>query len=235
MGSNGIAVTGNLKLTITDKNNQKVSRNTALDLCNAPYKVVLSSDGGTLSTRYGLPKSSDFSGSRATYYINPKAPPKLCFVRPELKFGSDKVISGIDFGGPASMWNPNKGFIVQSMNPSSYGLNFPTTGANNLYFDLDIGGVGPLRWDPVTHDGITATMTPNSSGTTVRVILTGPVANEAQWQSDSPGIIYRPSLPQTFELVGRDSLDNAIIKYGFQLKKWFINRGNKSSNYSLAL
>jgi len=234
-GSNGIAVTGNLTLTITDKNNQKISRNTALDICNAPYKVVLSSDGGTLSTQYGVPKSSDFSGSSATYYINPKAPPKICFAKPTLRYGSDTEISGIDFRGPASMWDPSRGFIVQSRDPSSYGLNFPTTGANNLYFDLDIGGVGPLRWDPVTHDGITATMTPNSSGTTVRVTLTGPVANEAQWQSDSPSIIYRPSLPQTFELVGRDSLDNAIIKYGFQLKKWFINRGNKSSNYSLAL
>ena len=224
-GSNGIAVTGNLTLTITDKNNKKVLRNTALDICNAPYKVVLSSDGGTLSTQYGVPNSSDFSGGSATYYINPKDRPKICFAKPTLRYGSDTEISGIDFRGPASMWDPNKGFIVQSRDPSSYGLNFPTTGANNLYFDLDIGGVGPLRWDPVTHDGITATMTSNSSGTTVRVTLTGPFANEAQWQSDSPGIIYRPSLPQTFELVGRDSLDNEILKYGFQLKQWFINRG----------
>ncbi len=230
-GSNGIAVTGNLTLTITDKNNQKVLRNTALDICNAPYKVVLSSDGGTLSTQYGMPNSSDFSGGSATYYINPKDRPKTCFARPILTYGSNTEISDIDFRGPASMWDPSRGFIVQSTDPSSYGLNFPTTGANNLYFDLDIGGVGALRWDPVTHDGITATMTPNSSGSYVRVTLTGPAANEVQSESDSPGIIYRPSLPQTFELVGRDSLGNAIIKYGFQLKQWFVNRRTVYRNY----
>ncbi len=235
-GSNGIAVTGNLTLTITDKNNKKVLRNTALDICNAPYKVVLSSDGGTLSTQYGVPNSTNFNASRATYYINPKALPKLCFVRPELKFGSDKVIKGTDFGGPASMWNPNKGFIPQSKDPSSYGLNFPTTGANNLYFYLELAGKNSLSWaSPISRGGITATITPNSSGTSVRVKLTGPFANESQWRLDSPARITKPTLPQTFELAGKDSKGNVVVKYGFQIKKWFVNRGTVYQNYSNTL
>ncbi|OTQ58881.1 hypothetical protein, partial [Gilliamella apis] len=44
--------------------------------------------------------------------------------------------------------------------------------------------------------------------------------------SDNPGEIARPSLPQVFELVGRDSSGNAVVKYGFVLKQWFVNRGS---------
>ncbi|WP_165601681.1 hypothetical protein, partial [Gilliamella apicola] len=56
----------------------------------------------------------------------------------------------------------------------------------------------------------------------VRVTLTGPFTTPSQWQSDNPGQIDRPSLPQVFELVGRDSHGNAVVKYGFVLKQWFI-------------
>ncbi|MBI0061781.1 hypothetical protein H3T83_11315, partial [Gilliamella sp. M0320] len=111
-------------------------------------------------------------------------------------------------------------------------LNFPTTGANNLYFDLDISGsTQALSWAPVSHGGITATMT-DSTSTSVRVTLTGPVATESQWTSNNPGRIDRLSLPQVFELVGRDSSGNAVVKYGFELKQWFVNRGNYESTLS---
>ena len=136
-------------------------------------------------------------------------------------------------GGPAAVWEYPKGFLTQSVTPSSYGSNFPTTGAHNLYFDLDISGSNQaLSWAPVSHGGITATMT-DSTSTSVRVTLTGPVVTDAnQWQSENPGEIDRPSLPQVFELVGRDSSGNAVVKYGFELKQWFVNRGNAVVNYS---
>ncbi|MCX8661481.1 hypothetical protein J3T98_10985, partial [Gilliamella sp. B2772] len=38
--------------------------------------------------------------------------------------------------------------------------------------------------------------------------------------------------PQTFELVGRDSQGNEAVKYGFELKQWFVNRGPSSYHYS---
>jgi hypothetical protein len=187
----------------------------------------LSSSGGTLSTRYGFPKSRHFSASRATYYINPKASPAVCFAKPDMYFATG------DHAGPPAIWNPAKGFLVQSTAPSDYHRNFPTTGAHNLYFDLDIGGVNAnqLSWSPVTHSGITASITRNSS-TSVRVTLTGPHATSSQLHSDSPGNILRPSLPATFELVGRDSRGNAVIKYGFSLKQWFVQRGAIWGNYS---
>jgi hypothetical protein len=228
-GRGDITVTGNLELHIANKMSRGVDRRDKLDICYAPYKVILESSGGTLSTRYGFPNSSNFSASSVTYHITPKASPKACFARPSQTFGSDdeQYWPGYHFAGPSNIWNPVKGFLVQSTEPSGYHKNFPTTGANNLYFDLDIGGINAneLSWSPVTHSGITATMTPHIRGINVRVKLTGPVATSAQMSSDSPGIIPRPALPATFELVGRDSNGRAVIKYGFTLKQWFVNRG----------
>ena len=227
----GITATGSLNLSIVDRFNNPVTRNTVLTICNGPYKVKLASTNGTLSTRYGVPKGSDFNASNATYYINPKAPPEVCFAKPNLQYG--KLFSkDMDFRGPATMWNEKMGFITQSKNPSSYDLNFPTTGAHNLYFDLDIGGnYRELSWQPVSHGGITATMT-EATNKSVRVSLTGPFAKDEQLGSSNPsslGTILNPTLPQTFELVGRDSQSGEeVVKYGFQLKQWFVNRGTES-------
>ena len=223
-GINGITATGSLNLSIVDKRGRTVARNEVLNICKgAPYKLTLSNTDGTLKTRYGVPNESHFSASNATYYINPKEETRICYARPDLT--SFEVIS-------TAVWIPSWGFLPQSFTPSSYGLNFPTTGANKLYFDLYIGGISQaLSWASVSHGGITATMT-NSTSTSVRVTLTGPVATESQWQSDNPGRIDRLSLPQVFELVGRDNHGNAVVKYGFKLKQWFVNRGNYTSNLS---
>ncbi|MBI0118716.1 hypothetical protein [Gilliamella sp. W8129] len=226
----GITATGSLNLSIIDRFNNPVTRNTVLTICNGPYKVKLASTNGTLSTRYGVPKGSDFNASNATYYINPKAPPEVCFAKPNLRLGT--LVRVTDYRGPATMWNEKMGFITQSKNPSSYDLNFPTTGAHNLYFDLDIGGnYRELSWQPVSHGGITATMT-EATNKSVRVSLKGPFAKDEQLDSSNPSsleTILNPTLPQTFELVGRDSQSGEeVVKYGFQLKQWFVNRGTES-------
>ncbi|OTQ49719.1 hypothetical protein B6D06_06040 [Gilliamella apis] len=229
-GVNGVTATGSLYLSIADKDNNPVARNEVLTICKAPYKLTLSNDGGILKTRYGVPNESRFTAGNATYYINPNpniSSPVICFAIPF----SPGYATG--FTVPASIWDWDKnGFLTQSVTPSSYGSNFPTTGANNLYFDLDIvGNNQALSWAPVSHGGIKATMT-NSTSTRVRVTLTGPVATPPQWQSENPYSIGRPSLPQTFELVGRDSSGNAVVKYGFKLKQWFVNRGLYQRTYS---
>ena len=56
--------------------------------------------------------------------------------------------------------------------------------------------------------------------------LTGPAAKDSQFNSNTPGRVAKPVLPQTFELVGRDSNGNVVVKYGFQLKQWYVNRGD---------
>ncbi|PXY93250.1 hypothetical protein DKK77_07075 [Gilliamella apis] len=221
-GIDGISATGSLKLSIVDKNYNSVDHNEVLDICKAPYRLTLSNDGGILKTRYGVPNESRFNAGNAAYYINPNpniSSPVICVAKP---------LTVHDYGFSTWDWRKN-GFLTQSVTPSSYGSNFPTTGANNLYFDLDIvGNNQALSWAPVSHGGITATMT-NSTSTSVRVTLTGPFTTS---YSNTPGQIARPSLPQTFELVGRDSSGNAVVKYGFKLKQWFVNRGKGRYDYS---
>jgi hypothetical protein len=229
-GSGGITATGSLTLSIVDKAGNAVDRRDTLTICNAPYKVTLSSSGGTLSTRYGFPKSRHFSASTAIYYIKPTSP-VVCFAKPNLKFGSKGSAANdwhkFNYAGPSNIWNPDKGFLTQSTAPSGYYRNFPTTGAHNLYFDLAIEGVNAnqLSWPMVTHSGITATMTPDSSGTSVRVKLMGPNESDA-------GSKPKLTSPATFELVGRDRSGRAVIKYGFRLKQWFVNRGDNRDTFS---
>ena len=228
-GINGITATGSLSLSIVDRDNQPVARNTKLEICKAPYQLTLSTTSGSLKTRYGVPNESHFGASNVTYYINPKPVPEICFVRPIMGANFSKG----KYAGPASIWDPGYGFLPQSVTPSSYGLNFPTTGANNLYFDLNIGGVAqPLAWKAVSANGdIKVTMT-NSKRDSVRITLTGPVAKDSQWSLDNPGNIDKPSLPQVIELVGLDSNNNEVLKYGFVLKQWFVNRGNRMYTYA---
>ncbi|MCX8663527.1 hypothetical protein, partial [Gilliamella sp. B2911] len=221
---------GSLSLSIVDKSGQTVSRSTVPTICKAPYSVTLSSTDGTLSTRYGIPNRSDFRASNVTYYVNPKAAPVVCFARPDTY---NRYRRRQD--GPASMWDPANGFIPQSTGPSSYRRNFPTTGANGLYFDLLISGVSqPLSWSSVSQGGITVIMS-NPTATSIRVTLTGPYATESQQLSDNPGRISKPTLPQTFELVGRDNNGAPVVKYGFTLMRWFVNRGSKKDRYPQTL
>ncbi|OCG09073.1 hypothetical protein A9G13_03180 [Gilliamella sp. wkB178] len=239
-GANGVTASGDLTVRITDKNGQVVSRDTVLSLCDkAPYKVELTSTAGSLTTQYGLPNSSSFSGGTATYYISPKAVPTICYARPNLQYGKNNETiwgsSGWNFVGPATIWNPTKGFLVQSTESSGYSRNFPTTGANNLYFDLDIVGVkgSALTWTTVSQGGITATMTPSpDNANNIRVTLTGPFATAAQQESATPGSIAKPTLPQTFVLVGKDSSNREVLKYGFELQHWFVNRGDRDDIYA---
>ncbi|WP_141669980.1 hypothetical protein [Gilliamella sp. App2-1] len=222
-GTNGVSATGSLEVNITDKYDHAVERSEVLNVCNSPYKVVLRSSGSSLSTLYGSPKISLFEDRTETYYINPKASFAICYLK------TDNIQNEtVDSIGPADIWKSGQGFITQSTTPASYNRNFPTTGADGLYFYLDIIGSesGPLVWAPVTQGGITATMTPNKSGTNVRVTLTGPEAR-GQWDSDKPNPMPKPTLPQLFELEGKDSSGQTVLKYGFVLQKWFVSRGSK--------
>ena len=177
------------------------------------------------------------AGNRSDAIIIPS--PVINYARPNLLLGDDER------AGPADIWNPDKGFLVQSIDfesihPESYSLNFPTTGGHNLYFDLLISGVDikELTWEPITLGGITATVTnvvandkwipdEDKGQVVARVKLTGPEARN-QWYNPHPNPIAKPQLPQTFELVGRDiNTGDEVVKYGFKLKQWFVNRGGK--------
>ncbi|MCO6550974.1 MAG: hypothetical protein J6580_09895 [Gilliamella sp.] len=174
------------------------------------------------------------TGNRSDAIIIPS--PVINYVRPNLYNGKGK------FAGPADIWNSDKGFLVQSIDfesihPESYNQNFPTTGLDGLYFDLLITGIEPeeLTWEPVTLGGITATVTNvvaedwwipyEDRGVVARVKLTGPEAR-TQRNNPKPSQIAKPRLPQTFELVGRDRDGVEVVKYGFELRQWFVYRDN---------
>ncbi|OCG61726.1 hypothetical protein [Gilliamella sp. GillExp13] len=176
------------------------------------------------------------AGNRSDAIILPSIFPELSaainYVRPNVEYGHN------NHAGPAFMWRPNKGFLVQSTNPSSYDQNFPTTGGNGLYFDLVITGIDveELTWKQVTHERITATVTnvvandrwipkEDRGKVVARVKLTGPFATTVHsFWTVAP--VFKPRLPQTFELVGRHiSTGDEVVKYGFVLKQWFVDLG----------
>ncbi|MWN30855.1 MULTISPECIES: hypothetical protein [unclassified Gilliamella] len=257
-GVNGVTASGSIWAEFAEITGEKWGYGFRLTACrDVPYTVTLNSTGGSLTTRYGLPNRSTFSGGRVTYYLMPSRP-EICSVRPNLLFGGTTGIDSRDnrrYAGPPSIWNPAKGFLVQSTNPSSYNLNFPTTGADGLYFDLLISGLdaSQLRWTVNTSGSIGATVSwtrprtgrftlPNGnswdadywitdkSKNVTRVTLTGPRASSSQISSSNPSPLARPALPQTFELVGRDS-NGHEVRYGFVLKQWFVNRGGEEKYY----
>ena len=224
-GAGGVTALGSISLAIKDKDGNTINRSDALDICKAPYKVTLSSTGGSLTTQYGLPDSSTFSGGTAEYYITPPSQPVICAVMPNLNFGTGR------YAGPSNIWNRVKGFLTQSTSPSSYDRNFPTTGSDGLYFDLDIAGLdaSQLSWTVNTRGSLRATV--SRVGSNTRVTLNGPRASSSQISSSNPGQITVPSLPQTFELVGRDSNSNEV-RYGFKLRQWFVHRGDEYDTVS---
>ena len=227
-GDTDVTATGTLSLSVTDKYNRAVPRDRTLGPCGAPYRLKLTSTNGSLSTRYGVPRSRSFNASSVTYYVtpNPKTEPEVCFAKPV------SVADEPNNDGPSSIWNRYKGFFTQDTRPDYYGKNFPTTGANNMYFDLEIAGNSQLlAWSSVTRGGITATVG-NFTPTSVRITLTGPVATASQWNSSNPGLIAKPTLPQTFELIGHYVHNGKkAVKYGFEIKQWFVNRGKAYYTY----
>ncbi|OCG36401.1 hypothetical protein A9G39_04120 [Gilliamella sp. Imp1-6] len=259
-GAGGVAASGSISLAIKDKDGTTVSRGDTLSKCSAPYKVTLSSTGGSLTTQYGLPNRSTFSGGSVEYYIKPDSSGSCYFVqsvRPNLLVGGTSDIVSFDnprYAGPSNIWNPDKGFLVQSTSPSSYDRNFPTTGADGLYFDLEIPteiDASQLSWtvNTIGSLGVTVSWVTPLTGTfrdprrdtvpadlwitdksknVTRVTLHGPEAR-SQWSNPDPFQITVPSLPQTFELVGSDGSGHEV-RYGFVLRQWFVHRGGREVN-----
>lgn len=197
--------------------------NRSPNVCKSPYTLTLwATNSPTISTKYGYPYINTYGNGSSKYIINPLLQPSICLVKPVMNYGVNK------YAGPINMWDPNKGFILQSTNSSTYYNNFPTTGANKLYFDLIIEGSSTtLNWPDVTVGGIKA-KTSNISATSVRVTLEGPAATKMQKENPTPTLVNKPTLPAKFELKGLLN-GETVVTYGFEINKWFINRGTETS------
>lgn len=223
-GNAGDITSGRLSRVILDRWGGWFGRKTELSWCKgAPYTMELITDSGILSTKYGSPNVSSFTKATAKYHFVPNSPPLVCYVTPFKAYVNS---------GPEDQWDNKKESFIK-VSTTSYASNFPTTGFNGAYFDLDMGGTGEVTFPPVTHEGITASVTKlpfdNSyqatNGLKVRVTLTGPFATKAEIAAATATTIKKPKLPVQFELIGYDKNGKKIIKYGFVLKQWLIGRG----------
>jgi hypothetical protein len=245
-GDNNFNATGNL--TIKWQNNSGVditnqvknSPNTILNFCDAPYKLTITATGGILSTSYGIPNSSTFTGNSHSYYINPNKDSSItCYAQPNLF--ADNLGLGYtfeDFYGPD--WFANKGFKVSDVSNTT--TNFPTTGSNNLFFYLLLGGITPEQVIAANGNTVYAT---NGSGVNLllskektpkwgnisaytggvdalKIVLQGP-----DRYSGNKG--FSPSL---FKLYS-DSNHNKLL-YSFKIERWYIAQPGDGGGYANA-
>lgn len=239
-GDNSHTNTAVGKMTATFKKNGTAVAPTAgqvLDVCSS-YVLEIKAEGPTPSTnleaktQYGDPKSRTYPENSATYTILPSGV-SVCNAKPDMSYATDI------YAGPVGMWDTAKGFITQSTNPASYSNNFPTTGANGLYFELNVqGNTTELTWttETVGTGAAAITATPSACATPsihcVKYKLTGPAATATQIASASPSALALPaitaSVPAKFVLKGSDST-GVVARYGFNLQRWYTNRGSTSA------
>ncbi|MDF7667316.1 hypothetical protein PT273_05600 [Orbaceae bacterium ESL0727] len=218
-GDGNATATGTLSVTITDVNGNAVNRSTTLDGCNAPYKVKLASTNVTLRTLYGYTNSTNYAAVSAIYYIKPKVDtPSACFAQPNLQS------HGQNYDGPASMWNATKGFILQSLSDPS--KNFPTMGANNLFFNLTVSGVfgSDVTYSKTpSNSGIDLIIEPITNKNVAKITLTGP-------SKSATDAVAATAVPTTFTLYSDRDRSNAI--YRFTISKWFIGQGDDKMTHT---
>lgn len=213
----GIKASGSLTLRIYDVNGNVVGRSDALNGCLAPYRVVLTNTAASLQTQYGNPNSRNYKAQNAYYYISPKeSAPYTCWAQPNLQY----TTSGY-YDSSYSAWSPTKGFKLQDIKTPE--KNFPTMGANGLFFNLQV--FGALGSD-VTYSkspessGINLNLSSTAGSQVIKVMLTGPrygaTANEAA-----------TAVPTTFTLYSDSDKKNPI--YSFTINNWFIVRTEGSS------
>lgn len=212
-------IVGTLTMTWKDKFNRAISASELsanFTVCNAPYTLDLQASNITVQSAYGDPIDHVYSGiTPRTLTVQISTEPSVCYAQPSLADDDDLFDPHIP-----SMWDPDKGFLAQI----SVDSNFPKTGSDGLFFDLDIAGnTETLTWAPVTVNGITATMS-NSTTTSVRVTLSGPKASAAQKAAALPTPADRFTRPTRITVVGRNPSGVGVVSYGFSLDEWFIPR-----------
>ncbi|MDF7667402.1 hypothetical protein PT273_06040 [Orbaceae bacterium ESL0727] len=152
-------------------------------------------------------------------------------MQPNLKYsgsqpyGSSSV--NYNWDGPASQWDNTKGFKPQNINnPSS---NFPTMGANNLFFNLIMQGTGAnystVRYDKSpANSGINLTIENGGSTNIAKITVTGPKYGDSSATANT-------TVPTTFTIYSDTGKTNKI--YNFTIRKWFIGSSSLLVSYNV--
>ena len=203
-----VSATGKIAMTILDSTEQKVRRTDAIDTCSAPYTINLKIDDSEIKTQYGIPDSTSYSKLEDNYYLAMNsATLYTCFVQP-----AKTVIRGNE-NGESGQWDNNKQiYFMQNLNQPE--LNFPATGAHNLYFKLIIAGLKNINQLSYTKEPSNSNIDLEFGelNKTPIVRLKGPTSNSTSWKI--------PFVPTTFTIYA-DTAKNKPI-YSFKLQHWFI-------------
>ena len=201
---------------------EKIKKNPNMELepCDAPFKLTLSADQFTLSTEYGVPRDSNYQSVAHDYYFSPQVPlaVKFCYAQPNLNNQDD-----VD----TDSWIKNKGFVTYDKNNPEN--NFPTTGSNNLFFDLKLAGltvddiirINGTNVTPISGNGISLALSKKDGK--LRVTLKGPTYTSTNTSFE----------PATFKLYA-DSAKNTAF-YSFKIQRWYIGFENASNGYAETL
>lgn len=196
-----------------------------LDPCDSPYKLTLAVTNVKFATNYGVPKESSLAASSHTYYLRPAVDKRyVCYAKPSLNYDSTTNRSLKDVNGPD--WVAGQGF-----KPNSLPLkNFPSTGANNLYFDLILAGITAKE----VIDGYpNGTVTFSGGGNVFKPVslkLSIPTGQDANTSNQLRVTLIGPNagvktarnnmfLATEFQIFHKDS--NTLL-YEFILYKWFM-------------
>ncbi|MWN05467.1 hypothetical protein [Gilliamella sp. Pas-s95] len=257
-GDDNINATGQLTIKWQDKNGTditgevKANPNKRFNLCDGPYKLTLTATAGTLSTQYGVPNSSTFTGNAHSYYISGNMNrPVACYAQPNLAYDDHAFGTTIwDMDGPN--WVLLKGFKIT--NNSNIAENFPTTGSDRLYFYLLLGGISPEQ--VIAANGTTVSAV---SGSGVSLSLSK--ENTQHWAIDLericrtcirggnlyPGgdealkiVLKGPSInssnkafsPSLFKLYS--DVNHTKLLYSFKIERWYISQPGSTVRYGYA-
>ena len=221
-GDSGISSSGTLNVTWRDVNNNDITnwvknnQDAFLSITGSPYKVTISSTSGRLSTRYGLPQSSDisnFQGASHTYYFSPEANGRA------IKTRSDSW----EYPVNRNKWN-----------------NFPTTGGDGLNYTLVLDKISPEEVIAINGSIIYP-----ESGEGVNLSLWRDSINEVGIRLNGPKIINGGRSTKGVAIIGSDKVDKKFgvsrfvlyadkerktVLYKFIINTWFINTNRFATN-----
>ncbi|MDF7667089.1 hypothetical protein PT273_04415 [Orbaceae bacterium ESL0727] len=221
----GVAVTGRLNVTVTDKNGNPVDFNDRLYNCTnhlSPYQLTISNERGKITANEfaKVVNYTNFDASSTTYYLTPKPPTTITttWAQPNLAYNDVNYDGSGSNSWESAQFDSSKGFRIQSTtNPA---VNFPTTAANGLFFNLPLEGHGVAWCDSSlkvikepANSGLNIEISNGGTGkimNVAKVTIKGPKDGASQAEAET-------AVPTTFKI-----MSNNQVVYSFKIAQWFI-------------
>lgn len=224
-GDQNITGQGVLKVRITDAQLNTVKRDTRFVACDTQYyKIHLTIEGDpAILTEHGYPKRRNFLEiAPFDFFIRHIVQPSACWVKPNMT-PNGGASNRDNYNGPADQWDYSKGFLPQNIDQPS--LNFPTSGMDNLSFQLTLAEtkVNDMIYTTEPSDSeLRLAITPVSDDRKViaKITLHGPNSSTTPPQNTF--------IPTTFTIFTDNSKKTKL--YTFKIAKWFIVKPNSNDN-----